>query len=938
MKSEVELLKRQIEREREARKQAEFLLENKSRELFESNQKLVQLNATLEELVEQRTIQLQKEKEQLKLMIDDHPLPVLISTGVRNIIVNANKKALELFDCELNDLVNREVYDLVQSESVISKEDLNGNFFAFINNIKHDLSCHCSNIQIDEIPGKLILLEDISEKNKMLGQITEKEKRYKNLVENSSDVIFICDLEGRFKYINPTGFKLTGFTEEELIDTHFFKLVREDYQKKMNGFYSFQVQNKIQSTYIEFPVICKDGKELWFGQTVDMNTNVNGEIELFALSREISDRIKYEKAMMRSEEKFRSIIENLELGLLEVDRDGIVLKAYPQFCKLVGYSLEELVGKDPLDLLVDDENKKIVLQESGKRKKGNSSVYELKLIKKDKTPIWVMISGAPYYNERNEVAGTVGIHLDITKRKLMEEELKQAKQLAENSLKSKDLFVANISHEIRTPLNAIMGMSQLLEQNKLTPKQQQFVRAISKSSENLLMIVNDLLDFSKLEAGKMKLNIESHNIYEIVSDVADLWQHKIEEKNLQFLRNMLIPSKQYAFDATRLSGILSNLLHNALKFTEKGMVSLSVEVTQDFQDHSVFLFKIEDSGIGISESQLIRIFDSFVQAEPGTSRKYGGTGLGLSISRNLLELMNSQLHVSSKPNTGTVFSFEIKLEKRPDEKASVNIAADTGRLNGLKILVVEDNHFNQIMMQSILENWSMSIEMANNGKEALDLISNKQFDLILMDIQMPVMDGIECSYRIRKELGINTPILALTANAMPNDLKKYSEAGMNGFVLKPFKQKELYHSIKKTLFPDGIENQPNNPVNNEAVGSNEDQLCDLTNLIENCLGKESFIQKMIAVAVIELGRGAEKFLKLLEENRFQEIKDLAHSLKPTVQNVAIPGCFELLRSVETGEVTDEWKEKVVQMTRQLNQLKLELSKKNKKENTPGSNN
>lgn len=930
--SDLELLKRQLSREREARKQAEFLLENKSRELFDSNQKLVQLNATLEELVEKRTNQLQKEKEQLKQIIDEHPLPMIICTGEKNIIANANAKALQLFKCEIDDLLDKEFSDLVKTKLEIHEGNLNGSFYTVIGQSKHELRYHCSNIQMDEIPGKLILLEDVTEKNEILDQISKRERQYKNLVENSSDVIFICDESGKFKYVNPTGFKLTGFSEEELLNMHFFKLVRSDYQQKLSGLYTFQAQNSIQSTYIEFPIICKDGRELWFGQTVDLNYNPDGSVEYLALSREISDRIKYEKAIMRSEEKFRSIIENLELGLLEVDRNGIVLKAYPQFCKLVGYSSEELVGKDPVELLVDEESRKIILQETKKRKQGSPSVYEIKLLKKDKSPIWVMISGAPYYNERNEMAGSVGIHLDITQRKLMEDELKQAKQLAENSLRSKDLFVANISHEIRTPLNAIMGMSQLLEQGQLDLKQQKFVEAISKSSENLLMIVNDLLDFSKLESGKMELNIESHNIREIISDVADLWQYKIEEKEIKFTRTISIPSGQYAFDAARLSGILSNLLHNALKFTEKGQISLSVELVDDFVSGSLFRFKIADTGIGISEKQLLQIFDSFVQAEPGIARKYGGTGLGLSISKNLLELMGSRLEVSSQPNKGTVFQFEMNLEKRSDLMINpLKPSISPELLEGLNVLLVDDNHFNQIMAQSIMENWKMNVEIANNGKEALEVIPGKQFDLILMDIQMPVMDGVECTERIRGDLQLDTPIVALTANAMPNDLEKYFEAGMNDFVLKPFKQQELYDSIRRTLFPGTMKKQEvNSEKEKNKVPDSVEEFCDLSNLIKNCGGKDSFIQKMITVAILEIGNAAKKLQEYLTEGSFQEIKSSAHALKPTIQNVANSDCFVLLRSIETGEVNEDWKEKVLKMINILNQLTIELGSKERK--------
>lgn len=930
MKSEIELLKRQIIREREARKQAECLLENKSKELFESNQKLVQLNARLEDLVGERTFQLEKEKEQLKQIIDEHPLPMLISTGEKNNIVNANKKALQLFKCELNDLIDREVPDLVKSDEGICINDLNGTFHAFIDGAKRELRCYCSSIQIDEIPGKLILLEDISEKSEMLDQITKKERQYKNLVENSSDVIFICDINGKFRYVNPMGFKLTGFAEEELMNTHFFKLVRQDYQKKLRGFYTFQVQNEIQSTYIEFPIICKDGKELWLGQTVDINNNANGEIEFFALSREISDRIKYEKAIMRSEEKFRSIIENLELGLLEVDKNGIILKAYPQFCKLIGYNSEELVGQDPLQLLVDEASRNVILNETKKRKQGSSSVYEIKMFKKDKTPIWVMISGAPYYNEKNEVAGSVGIHLDITKRKLMEEELKEATLLAENSLKSKDLFVANISHEIRTPLNAIMGMSQLLEQGTLNQKQHQFVQAISKSSENLLMIVNDLLDFSKLEAGKMDLAIGSHNIYETITDVANLWEYKIEEKNIEFSKSINIPQKNFLYDATRLNGILSNLLHNALKFTEKGMISLNVEMVKEFKNKSVFLFKIEDTGIGISESQLAQIFESFVQAEPGIARKYGGTGLGLSISRNLIELMGSQLKVSSQLNVGTTFEFELTFEKQSENNSEKpKEIIEVGLLKDLKVLLVEDNQFNQIMAHSILENWNVNVVIANNGKEAIEILQEKQFDLILMDIQMPVMDGIQCSWKIRHDLQSTTPILALTANAMPNDVKKYLDVGMNGFVLKPFRQYELYVSIKNVLFPNINEENPStNHVNEKIKSMYSDEICDLSNLTKNCLGNEAFIRRMITVAIQEIGNNIIKLEGNLNANNPAEIKSIAHSLKPTIQNVANTQTFELVRSIELGEPNETWKMNVVALISKLNSLKKELIQRN----------
>lgn len=922
---EMDILKRQLERERLARKASEQLLESKARELFESNQNLIAANQLLEELVKSRTEQLNQEKNQLFTIFEQHPLPTLLTSTHDNIIIEANSKALELFDCSIDDLRGKKVSDIIFKPNEKDLSGINGTFHTIINEHTHEIRCHCSDITFNDTTGKMILIEDVTEHNEILQELSKKETQYKSIVENSSDFIFICNLQGYFTYVNPQIEKKSEYSSEELIGSHFTKLVRKDYHSKLIGHYQFQFDKKIPSTYIEFPIITKSGQEFWIGQSVDLNIDSDGRVEFFASSRDISERKKFEKALTLSEEKYRSIIENLELGLLEVDRNGVVIKAYPQFCKLTGYSPEDLVGQLPLDILCDEEGKATVLKEQKKRVKGKSSVYELRLRKKDGDFIWVIISGAPYYNERNEVAGTVGIHLDITDRKLMEEELIRAKSLAEQSLKSKDLFVANISHEIRTPLNAIMGLSHLLASSNMTDKQKTFVNAISKSSENLLLIVNDLLDFSKLEAGKMELNNEAYDLRKLLEEVAVLWEVKVEEKGLQFQKRFDIPEGHFIIDSTRFNGILSNLLHNAVKFTEKGNISLYAQKISETNNFSKFIFAVSDTGIGISKTEKEIIFNSFVQADKGTTRKYGGTGLGLSISKNLIELMGGKLRVNSEPNVGSIFEIELTLERSTEQPTAVSHTNfNNQQLENLDILLVEDNHFNQIMAQSILENWNINVTIANDGIQALEKVQNTAFDLILMDIQMPKMDGVKCTWHMRTELNLETPIIALTANAVQKDLVIYKDVGMNGHVLKPFKQESLWNEMVRVLGESANHKKKKNLISTEDNHESTIPVLDLSLLITNCMGDTNFIQKMVQIAVQEMAMKIEEIIHHFNNDNFEQVKEIIHSIKPTIQNTAVPSLLELALRLEKLAVNDNWKKEFNSFIPQLKQLQEEL--------------
>lgn len=902
--NEVELLRRQLERERAARKQAEAILEQKSRELYESNMKLLNLNSSLEEEISLRTDQLENEKQQLSLLFEQHPLPLLLVRIEDEIVLKTNQNALDTFSLTQEEIHNRTFSSLLTA-SEISSEKLNGEYELNTNGDTRYFSCISTKIDFNGEASYLVLLNETTESKLIWKQYLEKENEYRVLVETSGDIIFSCDVNGYFTYVNPTASVITGYDEEALIGAHFGMLVREDYLRQVTSFYVFQLENNIKSTYIEFPILTKDKREIWLGQTLDLH-RTNEKQEFIATSRDISERKRFEKALMLSEEKYRSIIENLELGLLEVDKHGIILRAYPQFCILTGYNEEELIGKSAVDVFLDDENRKIMELEAQKRKKGQPSVYELQISRKDGSQIWVMISGAPYYNEKNEVVGSVGIHLDITHRKQIEEELKQARDIAEQSLRSKDLFVANISHEIRTPLNAIMGMSNLLSQSALSEKQHNYMDAIQKSSENLLYIVNDLLDFSKLESGKMELHPVAVDISKQMKEVAQLWETKVEEKGLSFIRTFSIQTPSTVLiDPTRFNSILNNLLHNASKFTSQGEITLNVEELSRTDECLNLLISVSDTGIGIPKDKLSRIFESFVQAEDSTTRKFGGTGLGLSITKNLVEMMGGELRVESAPNKGSCFSFQLCLPFCDIEHVKKTTAPDILSLKNRKILVVEDNQINMFMVQTILENWGIQVHKAENGAEAVEQIQFHAFDLILMDIQMPVLDGIQATWMIRNKLGCTTPIIALTANAIPSETSNYFEAGMSGFLAKPYTPEALLAILQKFF----ISNKPAELVETVVLPTTfsseqatvQKELMDLTLLRKNTANDTVFFQKMLDLAIEETTKKIQELETLIQLGDYHPVKNLAHSMKPTIDYVANEYMRQLVREVEKSE-------------------------------------
>ncbi len=421
----------------------------------------------------------------------------------------------------------------------------------------------------------------------------------------------------------------------------------------------------------------------------------------------------------------------------------------------------------------------------------------------------INVQGYAVQNDKNTDLKVFGTIQDITERKRAELELLNARKLAENSLNVKELFLANMSHEIRTPMNAVIGFTQLLYETPLTNEQKGFVDAIRFSGDNLLVIINDILDLSKIQSGKMKFEKIEFDLIRLLKSVNTTLTSKAELKGLRLNLDLGpgVPSFVIG-DPVRLNQILTNLINNAVKFTERGYVALQVSLKKEHDDSVCIEFNVKDTGIGIPTDKQEHIFESFVQGSNETSRKYGGTGLGLTIVKNLIELQGGSITLSSSPGVGSTFTVALTFEKSSNDNIHVKEEVDLLRMESLQdlenanILVVEDNHVNQLLVKRVLDKTGCHVDIVSNGLESIESIKTGKYDLVLMDLQMPEMDGYAATTYIRTNLPAplcDIPIIAMTAHALTSEIDRCIAIGMNDYISKPFKQEVLFSKIAKII-------------------------------------------------------------------------------------------------------------------------------------------
>lgn len=491
-------------------------------------------------------------------------------------------------------------------------------------------------------------------------------------------------------------------------------------------------------------------------------------------------------------------------SILILDGERNVIDVNPVSSSLFGFSAEELIG-EKFCILFHPDSQDICEKHMRTVEMELKNRFEFHGVRKGGRDLFVDCSMVFLRGDSKDSSAFFITCSDITERKETEVKLKNAKEEAEEANKSKSEFLANMSHEIRTPMTAIMGFSELLESTELKGKQNEYIEIIKNSGESLLYLIDEILDFSKIEAGKVIIERKNFDLFKLLDEIKKTTNIWIKGKSVLLIIDTGKDIPEYLCgDPERLRQILRNLLNNAVKFTEEGEIRLFIELRKKIDPWVSLSFTVSDTGIGISEDDTDKLFKSFSQIDSALSRKYEGTGLGLAITSKLVEMMGGTLEVSSELEKGTAFSFTVnfgRAESADDDENTLDKSSEeaAGNLSEYSILVVEDNSVNRMLLDYTLKREGFSVSSVINGEDALAILKIKKFDLILMDIQMPGMDGVEVTREIRKTSNKNIPVIALTANAMKGDREKYIKLGLDDYLSKPIKKRVLINTVIKWI-------------------------------------------------------------------------------------------------------------------------------------------
>ncbi len=778
---------------------------------------------------------------------------------------------------------------------------------------------------LDFISGQIALA---IERKKYEDQINEHRARLNAIFESSTHLIwsvnrkrgltsFNQNYSDAIKYhhgnrpsIDPDGIKPRWM----LSDPQFHSYVDERYVEAFQGI----------PQHFEIDIKDKKGNDIWREVFLNPIFLPNGRIEeVSGIAHDITEKKMAEIGLSQSEEKFRNIFENLQDVYFRADIEGKIIMVSPSAQKVLGYDPKNIIGKDINRFFVTTKFQGGLIKEL--MKIGEVKNFEANLIKKDNTQIQILSNLKLVHDRKGRPIAVDGLVRDITSLKETEEELIKAKDLAERSLKVKERFLANMSHEIRTPMNGIIGMIDLLMDTTLNIEQQDYIFTIKKSSQILLEILNDILDLSKLEAGKMELKEVPVSINATVEKLYSLFNQQANSKHikLEYKVKEDIPESVMA-DETRLLQILANLTSNAIKFTDKGTVKIKAGLEEKRGDHALLKFEIKDSGIGIDKEDMGLLFKNFNQLDNSSSKSYSGTGLGLAISKELCRLMDGEIGVKSKPGKGSTFWFTIKVQetdKKPKlaSEQSLKISDVHFKNKTPYILLVDDNLVNQRVASVILTKAGCVVDIAGNGYEAIEQVKkNKNYDLVFMDIQMPEMDGITATTKI-KELNYKNlpPIIAMTAYSMEEDEGRMLKAGLDGYLPKPIAAETLINKVKEVT-KHGTKGTvtKNQADGNVKIAKVIDQNVALQ--LEEIGGKE-----MLREVYSDFENEAQILInECLNSKDKKIILSNLHTLKGTAGTLGVTQLSELARDIE-GKMK---KEVAIDTENQLNLLSDEFIK------------
>jgi len=641
------------------------------------------------------------------------------------------------------------------------------------------------------------------------------------------------------------------------------------------------------------------------------------------------------------------IIANYARGLIEASRDplvtispeGKITDMNEALANITGMKREELKGTDFFDYFTEPQKAREVYQEVFA--KGYVADSPLTIRNKGGKLTDVLFNGSVYKDERGKVSGVVIVARDITDQKRMTKELTEAivfaelatgfaedakikaenaTLIAESAVKSKQQFLSNMSHEIRTPMNAIIGFTKVVLKTDLTNKQKEYIQAIKLSGDALIVLINDILDLAKVDAGKMLFEQVPFKITTSLSAMLHLFETKIHEKNLRLVKDFdnKIPEILVG-DPVRLHQIIINLVSNAVKFTNKGKITIIALLVNEDEEEVTIEFSVSDTGIGIPENKIDRIFENFQQASSGTSRLYGGTGLGLAIVKQLVEAQGGSINVKSKIGEGSTFSFVLNFMKTKEEvETELDLVELDTDIKNIKVLVAEDIALNQLLMKTLLDDFGFECDIAANGKIAVEKLQTRSYNIVLMDLQMPEMNGFEATEYIRHILNSQIPIIALTADVTTVDLAKCKAVGMNDYIAKPVDEKLLYskiiNAVKKSIEIDGFKEK----VPEEVLKM---RCTDLDYLNRRTKSNPTLMMEMISLYLEQTPTLVNTMKQSLKEKDWKSLYSAVHKLIPSFSIMGINTNFEnMAKKVQDYASTQLQTDNIQDMVNQIYQV------------------
>lgn len=645
---------------------------------------------------------------------------------------------------------------------------------------------------------------------------------------------------------------------------------------------------------------------------------------------------------MKQESNYaRSLIEASLDPLVTINTEGKITDMNQATINITGINREHLTGTDFFEYFTEPRKARKVYKEVFA--KGFVSDSPLTLRHKGGKLTDVLFNGSVYKDNAGNVLGVVVVARDITEQKIVSTALKEAMvfaemattiaeeaktkaesatKIAESAVRAKQQFLSNMSHEIRTPMNAIIGFTKVLLKTDMSVRQKEYLSAIKMSGDALIVLINDILDLAKVDSGKMIFEQTPFRLSLSISAMLHLFETKIREKNLELIREYDpdIPDVLVG-DPVRLHQIILNLVSNAVKFTSKGTISVSVRLLSQDDEKANIEFSISDTGIGIEKSKLKKIFENFQQASSGTSRLFGGTGLGLAIVKHLVEAQNGEISVKSKIGEGSTFSFALDFLKTDAQAGAETELFDPELkedIKNIKVLVVEDIPLNQLLMRTLLDEFDFECDIAANGKIAIGKLQTGAYDIILMDLQMPVMNGFETTDYIRKKMNSNIPIMALTADVTTVDLDKCKAVGMNDYISKPVDERALYAKMLKLL-----KNSKAGQTHKKSQNNNSKRLkcTDLNNLNRRTKSNPQLMMDMISLYLEQTPPLIMAMKKSMREKDWETLYATVHKMIPSFSIMGINPAFEqMARKVQDYASACKEADEMPEMIHQLENI------------------